>query len=104
MATDEERVANLRRPAALQPHRWDVTLAEAEAIQRDLAARVSQAPTVGEVRTIAGVDMSAKDVGRAAVVLLSYPALETLDIARAEVPLAFPYVPGFLSFREGPAV
>ena len=38
------------------------------------------------------------------MVLLSYPALETLEIARAEVPLAFPYMPGFLSFREGPAV
>jgi deoxyribonuclease V len=104
MPTDDERLANLRRPTALQPHRWDVTLAEAQAIQHDLAARVSQVPAVGEVRVIAGVDMSAKDVGRAAVVLLSYPALETLEIARAEVPLAFPYVPGFLSFREGPAV
>jgi deoxyribonuclease V len=48
--------------------------------------------------------MSTKDVARAAVVVLSYPGLETLEIARAEKPLDFPYVPGFLSFREGPAV
>jgi deoxyribonuclease V len=43
-------------------------------------------------------------VARAAVVLLSYPELETIEIARAEKPLVFPYVPGLLSFREGPAV
>ena len=48
--------------------------------------------------------MSAKDVARAAVVLLSYPDLQVLEIARAEKPLDYPYVPGLLSFREGPAI
>jgi deoxyribonuclease V len=87
-----------------QPHRWDVQAEEAIAIQHRLAERVERAPRLGDVRIIAGVDMSAKDVARAAVVLLSYPELETLEIARAEKPLVFPYVPGLLSFREGPAV
>jgi deoxyribonuclease V len=104
MSAGDDRAVRLHLPAALQPHRWDVSLAEAEAIQRDLAARVSQVPDLGTVRTVAGIDMSAKDVARAAVVVLSYPELETLEIARAERPLVFPYVPGFLSFREGPAV
>lgn len=48
--------------------------------------------------------MSAKDVARAAVVLLSYPDLQVIEVARAEKPLDFPYVPGLLSFREGPAI
>ncbi len=87
-----------------QPHRWDVTPEEAFAIQHRLAARVERQPRLGEVRVIAGVDMSATGVARAAVVLLSYPELETIEIARAEKPLDFPYVPGLLSFREGPAV
>lgn len=87
-----------------QPHRWDVTAEEAVAIQHRLAARVERTPRLGDVRVIAGVDMSAKDVARAAVVLLSYPELETIEIARAEQPLVFPYVPGLLTFREGPAV
>lgn len=91
-------------PLPILPHRWDVTADEAIAVQHRLAARVERTPRLGEVRTIAGVDMSAKDVARAAVVLLSYPELETLEIARAERPLVFPYVPGLLSFREGPAV
>jgi deoxyribonuclease V len=91
-------------PGALRPHRWDVSLDEATAIQHDLRGRVEQTPLTREVRTIAGVDMSAKDVARAAVVILSYPELVTLEIARAEYPLVFPYVPGFLSFREAPSV
>lgn len=85
-------------------HRWDVTPEEAHAIQLSLAGKVSLTPDLGDVRLVAGVDMSAKDVARAAVVLLSYPELEVLEVARAEKPLDFPYVPGLLSFREGPAV
>jgi deoxyribonuclease V len=85
-------------------HKWDVSLEEAQAIQLSLRDKVSLVPELGDVRLVAGVDMSAKDVARAAVVLLSYPELEVLEVARAEKPLSFPYVPGLLSFREGPAV
>ena len=85
-------------------HRWDVSPEEAIAIQFSLANKVSLTPRLGEVKVVAGIDMSAKDVARAAVVILSYPHLEVLEIARAEKPLSFPYVPGLLSFREGPAI
>ncbi|MGA7732925.1 MAG: endonuclease V, partial [Chloroflexia bacterium] len=85
-------------------HRWDVTPEEAVAIQLSLASRVSLTPDFGDVRYIAGVDNSATGVARCAIVVLSYPELETVEIARAEKPLVFPYVPGLLSFREGPAI
>jgi deoxyribonuclease V len=85
-------------------HRWDVTPEEAEAIQLSLAGKVVLEPLLGEVTQVAGVDMSARNVARAAVVLLSYPELQVLEIARAEKPLSFPYIPGLLSFREVPAV
>jgi len=85
-------------------HRWDVTPEEAKAIQLSLASKVSLVPDLGEVRFVAGVDTSATGVARCAVVILSYPDLELVDVARAEKPLDFPYVPGLLSFREGPAI
>ena len=91
------------KPSSLY-HKWDVSPNEAAAIQLSLAGKVSLTPDFGEVRHVAGVDMSAKDVARAAVVILSYPELEVLEVQRAEKPLDFPYVPGLLSFREGPAV
>ena len=85
-------------------HRWDVSPEEGKAIQHSLAGRVSLTPDFGELKVVAGVDMSATGVARAAVVLLSYPDYQVLEVARAERPLDFPYVPGLLSFREGPAV
>ncbi|MEO8287286.1 MAG: deoxyribonuclease V [Chloroflexota bacterium] len=85
-------------------HKWDVTPEEAKAIQLSLAARVSLVPDFGEVKFVAGVDTSATGVARCAVVILTYPELEVVEIARAEKPLVFPYVPGLLSFREGPAI
>jgi deoxyribonuclease V len=85
-------------------HSWDVTPEEAIAIQHSLVEKVSLVPDLGEVRYVAGVDTSATGVARCAVVILSYPELEVIEIARAEKPLVFPYVPGLLTFREGPAV
>ncbi len=90
-------------------HRWDVSFEQAVAIQQQLRQQVSLVddPILnqpGGVRCIAGVDMSAKGVARAAIVVLSFPELDLLEAVTAEQPLDFPYVPGFLSFREAPAV
>jgi len=53
---------------------------------------------------VGGVDVSVEGgMARAAVVLLSFPALEPIEVATAEMETAFPYVPGLLAFREGPA-
>jgi deoxyribonuclease V len=44
------------------------------------------------------------EVARAAVVVLSYPALGLLEQSVAQEPVAMPYIPGFLAFREAPAI
>jgi deoxyribonuclease V len=57
------------------------------------------------VQTVAGVDVGFRgDIARAAVVVVALPDLTPVDSALAEVPVRFPYVPGFLALREGPAV
>jgi deoxyribonuclease V len=43
-------------------------------------------------------------ISRAAVAVLSFPALQLQESAIARRPTSFPYIPGFLSFREIPAV
>jgi deoxyribonuclease V len=88
-------------------HDWPQTAAEAIAIQKELAPRVETADRFGIIETIAGIDVAFPQDGsvtRAAIVLMSYPEMETLESAVIEEPTRFPYVPGLLSFRETPAV
>lgn len=44
------------------------------------------------------------EVTRAAMVLLKYPSLELVEYTVARVATTMPYIPGFLSFRETPAL
>lgn len=88
-------------------HPWNLSPAEAMAVQRELRARVILADRLGPVRRVAGVDVGFEADGavtRAAVAVLGYPQLELLETALARRPTEFPYVPGLLSFRELPAV
>ena len=43
-------------------------------------------------------------ISRAAVAVLSFPDLQVIETTLAYRPTTFPYIPGFLSFREIPAV
>lgn len=93
---------------ALQPvmtHAWDLSPREARALQQALQVRVVVEPLACPPETVAGIDVSVKaGRARAAVVLLRYPTMAPLEAAVAELPVAYPYVPGLLTFREGPAV
>ncbi len=87
-------------------HRWDLSPAEARALQIGLAAEVIREDAFGMPRRIAGIDIGFRDQGRitrAAVVVLDGESLEPLETAQADLPTRFPYVPGLLSFREIPA-
>ena len=91
----------------VQRHPWDISPAEAIAIQQQLRGEVVREDRLGPVRHVAGVDVGFEEGGaitRAAVVVLGFPSLELEDHAIFRTPTCFPYVPGLLSFREVPAV
>ncbi len=86
-------------------HPWDITIDEARALQERMSGLVEGSDQFGEIRLVAGIDLSgvrASGKATAAAVLLSFPQLEWLEESRVMGPLPFPYVPGFLSFREAP--
>lgn len=86
-------------------HSWDLSPRAAIALQRRLAADVIRTGTPAPIHRVAGVDVGiVGDRARAAVAVLALPSLELVDSAVAERPVAFPYVPGLLSFREVPVV
>lgn len=86
-------------------HNWNLTPEEAARIQSELQNRLVLKWDERPVRTIGGVDISVKtEAARAAIVVISYPELNPIEAVVADAPLVFPYIPGLLAFREGPAV
>ncbi len=88
-------------------HSWNLGLDEARELQKRLTPLVSQENEVISPRYIAGVDVSAGRGAKqavAAVVVLTYPEMEIAEVRTAQGILGFPYIPGFLSFREAPIV
>ncbi len=90
-----------------QLHTWDLTTSEAIAIQSQLGHTVITIDQLSAIKYVAGVDMGFNTDGticKAAVVVLSFPELQLQEQAIATRQTTFPYIPGFLSFREIPAV
>ncbi|MGB2613531.1 MAG: endonuclease V [Phycisphaerae bacterium] len=88
-------------------HPWDLSTAEAAAVQTRLAAEVRQGPALGRVDVVAGADVSGGRRGEtiaAAVVVMRMGTFEVLEVSRTAMRATWPYVPGFLSFREAPVV
>lgn len=76
-------------------------------VQRELKDRLVLKGDVKNVRRIAGADVShdkGSDRFFAAVAVLSWPGLELVEEAHARGTSPMPYIPGLLSFREGPSL
>ena len=91
-----------------QRHNWNLTTSEAKTIQEELRKEViTEDKFEKPVKYVAGVDMGFEadgTISRAAVAVLSFPDLQLEEQTIAKRPTSFPYIPGFLSFREIPAV
>lgn len=94
-------------------HDWNISAAEAIALQKVMAAQIDyQRPiNLDAVRLVAGVDVSVRTnaetgaaTSQAAIVVLSYPDMQVVETSLAQMPTPFPYIPGLLSFREGPVL
>lgn len=88
-------------------HPWPKTVSGARALQETLRHRVITRDRLKRVRFVAGVDVGFEDSGRitrAAVVVLNFPGLDSCDQSIVRRRTRFPYVPGYLSFREAPAL
>ena len=86
---------------------WVKTVDEAKAIQQKLRSQVITEDQLETVKYVAGVDVGFEDnykITKAAVAVLSFPDLKLVESATAKIPTTFPYIPGFLSFREIPAL
>jgi deoxyribonuclease V len=87
--------------------RWDLTPCEAIALQKRMRSRLIVRGGPPRLRNIAGADVAYdKASGRcfAAVVVMHIPTMKVIEEATTESQTSFPYVPGLLTFREGPAL
>lgn len=90
-------------------HSWDVGYKEAVTIQQNLKSQLilHDRDFPKDINTIAGADISYSrhsNLFFAAVVLLEYPTMKLIEETFFHERVSFPYIPGLLSFREGPAV
>lgn len=90
-------------------HPWSVSMPRARRIQESLREKISLTPLPRARRPalLAGADVSynrGSDQIFGAVVVLTFPGLEIVETASASGRARFPYVPGYLSFREIPVL
>jgi deoxyribonuclease V len=86
-------------------HAWTADPEKAVEIQFELRDNLILEWDGRDIHTVAGVDLSVKgDQACAAIAVFSYPELKPLEGITVERPINFPYIPGLLTFREGPAV
>jgi len=86
-------------------HSWNVSPQEASKLQEELRKRIILKKDFSKIKKIAGADISfSKGSNRTytAVIVFSFPELKILEEEYTIGSLSFPYIPGLLTFREGP--
>ena len=91
----------------LDRYPWNLSPKNAIALQKKLAGRVIRESGSGirDIETVAGVDTHYRaGVAAAAAVVMRLSDLATVNQATAVLKAEFPYIPGLLTFREGPPI
>ena len=85
-----------------------INLAQLKLSQQQLAEQVSLVDNFNPtIKLIGGTDVGFEQDGtvtRAAIVTLTYPDFAVVEYHIARLETSFPYIPGYLSFREYPAL
>lgn len=86
-------------------HPWKVKINYAIKIQEALRKEIVLGAKCKVIKKIAGVDVAFfADQAKAAICIFSFPDLNIIETKTAVKTVTFPYVPGLLTFREGPAI
>ena len=86
-------------------HSWRVDIKEAIQIQESLRKRIILGGNLPKIQRVVGVDVAFyNNQAVCAICILEYPGLNLIETIKAKEPIAFPYVPGLLTFREGPVI
>ncbi len=86
---------------------WSILVEQWKSTQNDLRRRILVRPMPELPRFVAGADAAFsadKETVFAAAVVYDRQEQRIIEVAHAQRKLDVPYIPGFLSFREGPAV
>jgi deoxyribonuclease V len=87
--------------------RWEFDIEQWKTTQRDLAVRMVVEPLDPLPRFVAGADCAFsadKSTAYAAAVVYDRVDRRIVEVVHAVEPIGAPYIPGYLSFREGPAI
>lgn len=85
----------------------NITVPEATIIQRELREKLDVAERPLDLHTIGGADISLNLYSTtiyAGIIVLSFPQLKPVAYSLVRSETRFPYVPGYLAFREVPAL
>jgi len=85
----------------------NISISEATHIQNELRAKLDIAERDLKITTVGGADISLNLYSTtvyAGIIVLSFPQLKPVAYSLVKAETDFPYVPGFLAFREVPAL
>lgn len=91
----------------LIPNYNNISITEATSIQNAMSGSISLVTQPKTITTIGGADISHNkdsDIVFAGIVVLNYPQMTVRSYSLVVAQTTFPYVPGYLGFREVPAL
>lgn len=86
-------------------HPWDLSPAQAISLQDKLRKKIVFEKYSGIPKLIAGVDVAFKENNAiGVVVVMDYPEFKIIEQVCIVKKITYPYIPGLLTFREGPVL